>query len=77
MSEQITRKGARSRWTREEHVRVLTGLRKNGKDWGRVAEYVPSKTRKQVYDRALSLVKKLSKNPSQETEDILEILRGP
>ena len=46
----ITR--ARERWTDEEHLLFLEGMKLHGRSWGRVAEHVRSKTTIQIRSHA-------------------------
>lgn len=40
------------RWSEEEHDRFIAALRKHGKDWSRIALYIPTRTVVQIRTHA-------------------------
>lgn len=56
-------KGA-GRWTKEEHQRFIEGVKKFGKNWKQVEEYVGTRTGAQVRSHAQKFFNKLEKEQS-------------
>ena len=52
----------KGRWTKEEHVRFMEGLKLYGKDWKKVQEYVGTRSSTQARSHAQKVLPKLGNN---------------
>lgn len=52
--------GKSGRWTTEEHVNFLVGLRKHGKDWKLVNRHVPDRSGPQIRSHAQKFFKRIA-----------------
>lgn len=54
-------KSSHGRWTREEHDRFVEGLRKFGKNWRKVEEFIGTRTGAQIRSHAQKYFNRLNK----------------
>ena len=57
------------RWTEEEHEAFVAGVKEFGKNYGKIAEFIPSKTRLQVKGHAFQIRKLDEFTKSKFTKD--------
>ena len=63
-------------WSSEEHSRFIKGVRKFGKNWAAVTEYVGSRTKSQITNHATIIVNQETRIPNSVAPDIIKILKG-
>ena len=66
--------GTKGRWTSEEHKLFLEALRKFGKDWQSVEDFIGTRSSAQIRSHAQKFLNKLEKDPDPQYDDIKKIL---
>ena len=61
-------------WTEEEHKLFVEAVRKYGKNWQDIAEYVGTRMRNQIQSHAGVFMKQVKVNPDLPDADIVDIL---
>lgn len=64
----------KGRWTDAEHNRFIEALRRFGKDWYRVEEFIGTRSSAQIRSHAQKFCTKLEKDNCHDYDDILKIL---
>ncbi|CAI2364573.1 unnamed protein product [Moneuplotes crassus] len=65
------------RWQIGEHKKFIEALRKYGKDWGKVQQYVGSRSSTQARSHAQKFFQKISKNNNIKADGIMDLINGP
>ena len=69
------KKNKQDNWTQDEHNKFIEAVRRYGKNWSAITDFVATKSKKSVLYHSRTFISQVAKNPNLEDSDVILALK--